>query len=995
MNRVTGLVLSAALLVVNLFGWSDHAVRAETEANSNKKVFPFPVRRDVLENGLTVMSVKYDSPGIVAYYTVVRTGSRNEVEPGLSGFAHFFEHMMFRGTPRFSEGKYNEVLKGLGADSNAFTTDDWTCYHITVSAEALDTVIELESDRFQNLSYSEPAFQKEARAVLGEYNKNASSPFLLLDEKMQDSAYAQHTYKHTTIGFLKDIEDMPNQYEYSLNFFKRWYRPDNCVVLVVGDVNHEHLVELTKKFYGSWQQGAAKIAIPQEPPQTEEKTLQLTWPGPTLPYLYIGYHVPAFDPKSRDIAALDVLGESLFSETSPLYQKLVLKEHKVEFIRGGAPFRRDASLFTIMARLTDEVHANSVRDEIYQALASASKSPIDAKRLADIKSHMRYAFAMGLDTPDAVASNLGEYLQLSGNAESVNEMYQTYDLVTASDLQRVAAKYFATTNRTAITLVSAATRPQSPEKGASNRPAARPTATDHRIVTAPLHSQSSSPFVQVAQQTKQPSRNREPARGERPPQKGDTIQLNAQSPLVALRLVLASGTKDDPPGKEGLAALTARVLVEAGTKRFSYNEILEKLYPISADVKIHADKEVTVMTGNVHRDKLAEFYDLFAETITSPRFDPDDFERIRQEQLNHVSKSLRGSNDEELGKWTLQLALYPKHPYGHVDAGTVAGLKAITLEDVKDFYRNHFSPASVPVQLGVAGGANEDFVKRLRKDFQSSAAGATESRALPAPHMPQDLEVTLVQKDCIATAISIGFPIALTRADDDFYSLAVANSALGEHRTFNGRLMKNMRGLRGLNYGDYSYIENFIQDGGSTFPIPGTPRHQQYFSIWIRPVPHDKALFALRQAVRELQMFVDDGLNEQEFQATRGFLRSYSKLWVQSQSRRLGYDMDGAFYGRASLVDELDRRLPDLTRDQVNAAIKKHVQANNLSIAIVTRDAAAFRDALLAGKPSPLKYDTAGTPEKILAEDKQIAVYPLKVNRERLQIVEATAMFEE
>ena len=126
-----------------------------------------------LDNGLTVISVPYDAPGIVAYYTVVRTGSRNEVEEGLTGFAHFFEHMMFRGTPRYTSEQYNDALKQFGVDSNAFTTDDWTCYHITAPAAALEKIVELEADRFQNLQYDQPGFQKEARAVLGEYNKAA------------------------------------------------------------------------------------------------------------------------------------------------------------------------------------------------------------------------------------------------------------------------------------------------------------------------------------------------------------------------------------------------------------------------------------------------------------------------------------------------------------------------------------------------------------------------------------------------------------------------------------------------------------------------------------------------------------------------------------------------------------------------------------------------------------------------------------------------------
>ena len=201
----------------------------------NLRTFPYDIVETVLGNGLRVAVVRTDAPGLAAHYVVVRTGSRNEVEPGLTGFAHFFEHMMFRGTPRYSPEAYNDVLKRLGADGNAFTTDDWTCYHIVAASDQLSTVMDLEADRFMNLSYGVEAFQKEAAAVLGEYNKNASVPFNALFEKLHDTAFTAHTYKHTTMGFLADIEAMPTRYDYSLKFFDRFYRPENCIVLVVGD----------------------------------------------------------------------------------------------------------------------------------------------------------------------------------------------------------------------------------------------------------------------------------------------------------------------------------------------------------------------------------------------------------------------------------------------------------------------------------------------------------------------------------------------------------------------------------------------------------------------------------------------------------------------------------------------------------------------------------------------------------------------------------------
>lgn len=418
-------------------------------------VFPYAYQSTTLDNGLQVISVPFDSPGIIAYYTVVRTGSRNEVEKGLSGFAHFFEHMMFRGTKKYPASAYNDELKALGADSNAFTTDDWTCYHMTIPASALAKAVELESDRFQNLEYDEPAFQKEARAVLGEYNKNASSPFLLLDETMQATAFTTHTYRHTTIGFLADVKDMPNQYKYSKTFFDRWYRPENCAVVVAGDVKHEKLVELAKAAYGGWKKGTAKVEIPEEPKQEEERSAKLGWPLPTLPILYMGYHIPAgSDPKDKDIAALTVLGEAVFGEISPLYRKLVLKEQKVVTLMAGNDLRRDPSLFTMMARVRAADDVATVKDQMEKALDVASKGLFVPAYVDKIKAHLRYQFAGKLDSADSVARTVCESIARTGRPDGMNDAYATIDALTPKDLRETAAKIFAKTNRTVVTLES-------------------------------------------------------------------------------------------------------------------------------------------------------------------------------------------------------------------------------------------------------------------------------------------------------------------------------------------------------------------------------------------------------------------------------------------------------------------------------------------------------------------------------------------------------------
>ena len=429
--------------------WAPFVVAGTPAAD---KIFPYPIFQTVLDNGFKIVSIPFDSPGIISYYTVVRAGSRNEVEPGLSGFAHFFEHMMFRGTEKYDKDRYNDVLKSIGADHNAFTTDDLTAYHVLASADALEMIMDLESDRFKNLKYGVEDFKTEAGAILGEYNKNFSSPFLTIEEKLHDAAYEKHTYKHTTLGFLKDIMDMPNQYAYSIKFFDRWYRPEHCVLLVVGDVNHERLVALARKYYGDWKKGSFTLDVPAEPPQTKEKVVEISWKAETLPIIAIGYHGPAFSDRDIDMPAMDILSQVLFSETSSLYRKLVIEEQAVVFVEGGEGDSRDPGLFTIMSKVKDPSRVAFVRTEIQNAIEEAKRKPVEPQRLRDIKSHMKYSYAMGLNNPNSVARSIANYIQLTNDPESVNRLHALYDRVTPEDIMMVANKYFSETNRTVVLL---------------------------------------------------------------------------------------------------------------------------------------------------------------------------------------------------------------------------------------------------------------------------------------------------------------------------------------------------------------------------------------------------------------------------------------------------------------------------------------------------------------------------------------------------------------
>ena len=452
-NRV---VAWAAVLALSGFGVAPHARPQEPAAGpgaaGTADLFPFTVHERTLDNDLRAIVIPYDSPGIVSFYLIVRTGSRDEVEPGHSGFAHFFEHMMFRGTKRYSQEAYNDVLKRMGADANASTWDDRTMYYMTGPASGFEKMVEVEADRFRNLQYTEADFKTEAQAVLGEYNKSASNPFLALEEKLREMAFTRHTYRHTTIGFLEDIKSMPGYYEYSLNFFRRFYRPDNVIALVVGDVKTEPAFATIEKYFEGWKPGYEAPDIQVEPPQKAERTTHLVWPNPTRPYVMMGYHVPAFTTGTREFVALDVIGELLFSQAAPLYQEVVVREQWADFISGGAEDHRDPYLFTIAARAKSDEALQSMRTAIDAHLERLKQEPVDPKRLARIVSHLRYRFVQALDTPDGIASRVSHYLALTGRVETINELFQRYQEVTPEDVRRVADRTFRPSNRTVVTL---------------------------------------------------------------------------------------------------------------------------------------------------------------------------------------------------------------------------------------------------------------------------------------------------------------------------------------------------------------------------------------------------------------------------------------------------------------------------------------------------------------------------------------------------------------
>ncbi|PRP95402.1 Insulinase [Enhygromyxa salina] len=427
-------------------------------------IFPYPWQEKVLANGLKVIVIPTPSEGLVAYRTVVRTGARDEYEEGATGFAHFFEHMMFRGTEKYPADKYNEIVTRIGADSNAYTSTDMTVYEFDIAKEDLETVAEIESDRFMNLAYEEAAFETEAGAVYGEYRKNRSSPFFVLYEATRSEAFKKHTYAHTTMGFVEDIKAMPKKYDYSRSFFKRYYRPENCIVVIAGDVEPEPTFALIEQYYADWKPGYVAPKIKPEPKQKKARRAEVEYEGKTLPRVWIAYKGGAFAPADRTWVASLVLAELAFGETSDIYRELRLEQQRVESLDVGAATSRDPELWSVLATIKSEDDVDAVIARIEQTIARYRDELADPGRLDAVKSHMRYDYLLGLDTPSAVAGDVAHFVGTTGDLAQIEVLYRELSAVTPEDVREAARRWLVEDHRTTTIL-----REAKPEPAPSNK----------------------------------------------------------------------------------------------------------------------------------------------------------------------------------------------------------------------------------------------------------------------------------------------------------------------------------------------------------------------------------------------------------------------------------------------------------------------------------------------------------------------------------------------
>ncbi len=515
------------------------------------------------------------------------------------------------------------------------------------------------------------------------------------------------------------------------------------------------------------------------------------------------------------------------------------------------------------------------------------------------------------------------------------------------------------------------------------------------------------------------------------------VTLGSPAPLVEIRVMVRAGSSADPEGLEGLAHLTGRMLIEGGfgdaKNAVTKDRLAEITRPWGGDAypSVRVAKETTTFTMTAPKEVLATYVrQVLRPMFTQPHFAAAELDRVRAETLTQL-RSGRLEQIELLGLIALDNVIHQGSSYAHPDVGTEKGLEQVTAAAVRRFYATYYKPENLTV--GVSSG-DAAVIKQVQEAFAPppppktapAPPGLTAAvahiqqapftpRKVARPQEPKGREALIVAlPNAISTGLHAGFPLSVTRADKDYWPLTIANIWFGTHRDGFSHLYQMIREQRGYNYGDYSYVEHFEGRPFNLFPPTNTPRRQQYFSIWIRPIQHDYAHHILKAMTWELENFVREGLTEEECGLAKNKARVLYLSLAETGSRLLGYKLDDSFYGlEPGYLDGYLENVEAVTCEQVNAAIKKHLQAENLRYVIITSaevapklaDEIARGGAAWGKQPAEYQIDVKEeggakvytVPEaklELLRRDAVWAYYPLNIPRDRIRIVPAEKMFE-
>ncbi len=885
---------------------------AQTLKATSRPSAPAPIsfQEETLDNGLRVIYAPLHQTPVVHVRVIYHVGSRDE-RPDRQGFAHMFEHMMFRGSAHVKPEEHMKLIGIVGGISNAFTSFDQTVYHDTIPSNQLDLALYLEADRMASFKVDENIYKTERKVVAEEWRMKQNRPYGNQYEDFMKNAFTSHSYRWTPIGNMDhlraaDVAELQD-------FFNTYYLPNNAILVISGDIDVEAARKAVKRYFKRIPAGEQPgREIPKEPEQNEARQAEVAYHVP-LPAVMIGYHLPQY--KSEDHYAMSLLSSILSGGHSSRLDRLLVNSESpqaVDVYANHMPLE-DAGLFIVGATVMQGRAPPGVEQKLTEAIADICGRPVSDEELEKAKTAERIGLLHGRETANSLAVQLGDEALFGDDANRVNTALAKLQALTAQDIQRVARKYLEPNRATVLRVkpdplgkaARAATTQASMETPVA--PATRPVTA--RSVTFPPEYPASPSVAQTLANPKFEKGTELNVAGVRV-----IVMPDARLPLVNWSLTMRRGSHSDPKGQEGLAWLTGN-MVRRGVKGLSYDQLNEDLESRGISIEVSDGGDFTRLAGSSTTEQLQHALQRARQLLREPTFPEAEFRKLKEQKINELS--LSRESPSYVASQDLDAALFGDSPLGVQP--TPESVSAISLGDVKHFYGSSYRPNEAILVL--AGDVTLEKGKELAGQLLE---GWESGRELPAadyhlPAAPAKRHIIVVDRPGgKQSTVRMG-----VRAYDISDDIKFAGSIAGQILTagIDSRLGRYVRAEKGLAYGVHGVFQPG-RHGGAFIAATDTAVESTADAI--------EAMFKVFNDMRGADVTAAE-LSESKTRVAGGMV-----MGMQTIQQQAGYRVDGILNNYPiDYYDKYPARIGEVTAEQVHEVMNRYVKDGEMVIVVV------------------------------------------------------------
>ena len=792
---------SALLLGLPAAAFAESAAPATVTAATQGGVTvpPLGFNKRVLPNGMEVYTARDASTSNVTVQVWYRVGSKDD-PAGRSGFAHLFEHLLFKATKNMPSETFDRLTEDVGGMNNAFTADDVTAYYEVVPANHLQRILFAEADRMGSLVVDEATFVSERDVVKEEYRQRIlASPYgRLFGLFTPETIYQDHPYRRPGIGSIEELN--ASTLDDVLRFHATYYRPDNAMLIVAGNFDQAQLDGWVDQYFAPLKRPATPMPVNdvKEPEPTGPRTATYYAPNVPLPAVVLAWNTVAY--RDADRAALTVLDGVLSTgESSRLYRSLVYDKQIAASTGSNPDFAQQAGNLTAYAIMADGQTVDAGKAALEAEIARLRDAPVTAAELSEAKNELVANALRGRESIDDRATTLGMALIMTGDATAADREIAEIQAVTAADVQRVARRYLTPQRQITINYLPA--------------DEAHPASVQKMNVDAPVTVAELAPAGPVAVLLPEAERARLPQPGAEvaptTPAVADFRLANGMRvlvapteglPLVSARLNFNAGSANDPAGKPGVASMTASLLTQ-GTTTKSAPEIATAIEQLGANIGAGSGADFTNVYANAPKDVFGRSLALMADLVRHPAFAAEELERQQSQTLDGLRVAL--SQPGSIAAQSVGRVVYGDAPYGAPGSGTLTSIPALTRDDVAVFHSDRFRPSQAT--LVFSGDVTPAEARALADEAFGDwrDAGPAPAAIDKAGHALAPRVVVIDQPGAGQAAV-IAAIRGIKRTDADYFPLTLGNTLLGGG--FSSRLNQEIRIKRGLSYGARSSV---------------------------------------------------------------------------------------------------------------------------------------------------------------------------------------------